>query len=113
MEEKVWGEDGVLNILRDSVVIISLYVDDKRPLPEEEHGEVEIAPGKIINVTTIGDKWSAYQAKKYKALSQPYYRMLDKDGNDLSNGSADYLNHGNKEDFLNWLREGIKEFKTS
>lgn len=113
MEEKVWGEDGVLNILRDSVVVISLYVDDKRPLPEEEHGEVEIAPGKIINVTTIGDKWSAYQAKKYKALSQPYYRMLDKDGNDLSNGSADYLNHGNKEDFLNWLREGIKEFKTS
>ena len=84
MEEKVWGEKGVLNILRDSVVIVSLYVDDKRPLPENEHTEVEIAPGKIINVTTIGDKWSAYQAKKYKALSQPYYRMLDKNGNDLS-----------------------------
>lgn len=113
MEEKVWGEQGVLNILRDSVVIISLYVDDKRPLPESEHAEVEIAPGKVINVTTIGDKWSAYQAKKYKALSQPYYRMLDIKGNDLSNGSADYINHGNKEDFISWLREGLKEFKTS
>lgn len=113
MEEKVWGEQGVLNILRDSVVIISLYVDDKRPLPESEHTEVEIAPGKVINVTTIGDKWSAYQAKKYKALSQPYYRMLDIKGNDLSNGSADYINHGNKEDFISWLREGLKEFKTS
>ena len=112
MEEKVWGEKGVLNILRDSVVIVSLYVDDKRPLPENEHAEVEIAPGKIINVTTIGDKWSAYQAKKYKALSQPYYRMLDKNGKDLSNGSADYINHGNKEDFISWLREGLKEFKT-
>ena len=112
MEEKVWGEKGVLNILRDSVVIVSLYVDDKRPLPENEHTEVEIAPGKIINVTTIGDKWSAYQAKKYKALSQPYYRMLDKNGEDLSNGSADYINHGNKEDFISWLREGLKEFKT-
>lgn len=112
MEEKVWGEKGVLNILRDSVVIVSLYVDDKRPLPENEHTEVEIAPGKIINVTTIGDKWSAYQAKKYKALSQPYYRMLDKNGKDLSNGSADYINHGNKEDFISWLREGLKEFKT-
>ncbi len=112
MEEKVWGEKVVLNILRDSVVIVSLYVDDKRPLPENEHAEVEIAPGKIINVTTIGDKWSAYQAKKYKALSQPYYRMLDKNGKDLSNGSADYINHGNKEDFISWLREGLKEFKT-
>ena len=112
MEEKVWGEKGVLNILRDSVVIVSLYVDDKRPLPDNEHTEVEIAPGKIINVTTIGDKWSAYQAKKYKALSQPYYRMLDKNGKDLSNGSADYINHGNKEDFISWLREGLKEFKT-
>ena len=113
MEEKVWGEEGVLNILKDSVVIVSLYVDDKRLLPEKEHKEVEIAPGKIIQVSTIGDKWSAYQAKTYKVLSQPYYIMLDKNGNDLSNGSADYLNHGNKKDFLNWLRDGIKEYKTS
>jgi thiol:disulfide interchange protein DsbD len=113
MEEKVWGEEGVFNILRDSVVIISLYVDDKRPLPDDQHSEEEIAPGKIINVTTIGDKWSAYQAKKYKSLSQPYYRMLDKNGEDLSNGSADYLNHGNRQDFLKWLRTGLEQYKSS
>ena len=113
MEEKVWGEKGVFNILRDSVVIISLYVDDKRPLPDDQHFEEEIAPGKIINVTTIGDKWSAYQAKKYKSLSQPYYRMLDKNGEDLSNGSADYLNHGNRQDFLQWLRTGLEQYKSS
>ena len=113
MEEKVWGEEGVLNILRDSVVIISLYVDDKRLLPDNQHSEEEIAPGKIINVTTIGDKWSAYQAKKYKSLSQPYYRMLDKNGDDLSNGSADYFNHGNKQDFLKWLRTGLEQYKSS
>ena len=64
MEEKS-GRRGVFNILRDSVVIISLYVDDKRPLPDDQHSEEEIAPGKIINVTTVGDKWSAYQANKY------------------------------------------------
>ena len=113
MEEKVWGEEGVLNVLRDSVVIISLYVDDKRLLPDDQHSEEEIAPGKIINVTTIGDKWSAYQAKKYKSLSQPYYRMLGKNGEDLSNGSADYLNHGNKQDFLQWLRNGLEHYKRS
>ena len=113
MEEKVWGEEDVINILRDSVVIISLYVDDKRELPEDQHFEQEIAPGKIINVTTIGDKWSAYQAKTYKSLSQPYYRMLDKNGDDLSNGSADYLNHGNRQDFLQWLRTGLKQYRSS
>ena len=113
MEEKVWGEEDVINILRDSVVIISLYVDDKRELPEDQHFEQEIAPGKIISVTTIGDKWSAYQAKTYKSLSQPYYRMLDKNGDDLSNGSADYLNHGNRQDFLKWLRTGLKQYRSS
>ena len=113
MEEKVWGEEDVINILRDSVVIISLYVDDKRELPEDQHSEQEIAPGKIISVTTIGDKWSAYQAKTYKSLSQPYYRMLDKNGDDLSNGSADYLNHGNRQDFLKWLRTGLKQYRSS
>ena len=44
--------------------------------------------------------------KSISPLSQPYYRMLDKNGEDLSNGSADYFNHGNKQDFLkvakNW-----------
>ena len=113
MEEKVWGEEDVINILRDSVVIISLYVDDKRELPEDQHSEQEIAPGKIISVTTIGDKWSAYQAKTYKSLSQPYYRMLDKNGDDLSNGSADYLNHSNRQDFLQWLRTGLKQYRSS
>ena len=52
--------------LRDSVVIISLYVDDKRQLPANEQREEEIAPGKTIMVESIGDKWSAYQAKNIK-----------------------------------------------
>ena len=89
----------------DIPVIISLYVDDKRPLPENEHREEEIAPGKTIMVRTIGDKWSAYQAKKYKALTQPYYRMLTPNGEDISNGSADYQLHNNASDFLIWLQE--------
>ena len=39
--------------------------------------------------------------------------MLDKNGNDLPNKSADYLNHGNKKDFLNWLRNGLKQYNNS
>jgi hypothetical protein len=39
--------------------------------------------------------------------------MLDKNGEDLSNGSADYLNHGNRQDFLKWLRTGLEQYKSS
>ena len=108
MEENVWGEKGIIDILRNDVVVISLYVDDKRELPIEEQKEVEIIPGKMKFLETIGNKWSYLQTTRYKTNTQPYYRMLDAEGKDLSNGSADYEHHGNKEDFLGWLEEGIK-----
>ena len=108
MEENVWGESGVLEIMRDEVVIISLYVDEKAELPIEEQKEVEFAPGKTRMLKTVGNKWSYYQATNYKTNTQPYYRMLGPNGEDLSNGSADYENHGNKDDFKAWLDEGLK-----
>lgn len=111
MEENVWGEPGVLEIMRDEVVIISLYVDEKAELPKEEQKEVEFAPGKTRMLKTVGNKWSYYQTKNYKTNTQPYYRMLGPNGEDLANGSADYENHGNAEDFKKWLDEGLKLYK--
>jgi thiol:disulfide interchange protein len=110
MEENVWGESGVLNILRDKVVIVSLYVDDKTELPKEEQGIFEYAPGKTMEVSEIGHKWSLLQAKRYQTNTQPYYRMLSPNGEDLSNGSADYEHHNNPEDFKKWLEEGLQAF---
>jgi len=111
MEENVWGKDGVLEIMKDKVVIISLYVDEKEELPLEEQREVEYAPGKMRTLKTIGNKWSYYQAKNYKTNTQPYYRMLGPNGEDLTNGSADYEHHGNRDDFKAWLDEGLKLYK--
>jgi thiol:disulfide interchange protein len=93
MEENVWGEPGIIEILRDNVVIVSLYVDDKTPLPQAEQGVFEYAPEKTMEVSQIGHKWSLLQAKRYKTNTQPYYRMLGPNGEDLSNGSADYEHH--------------------
>ena len=45
---------------------------------------------------------------KYKTNTQPYYRMLGPNGEDLSNGSADYEHHGNRDDFKAWLEKGLK-----
>ncbi len=108
MEENVWGEPGVIEIMKEDIVIISLYVDEKIELPKSEQKEVEVAPGKIRMLKTVGNKWSYLQATKYKTNSQPYYRMLGPNGEDLANGSADYQNHGNKDDFKAWLEEGLK-----
>ena len=113
MEENVWGEPGVIEIMESDVVIISLHVDDKKELPLAEQVEVEYAPGRFRTLKTIGNKWSALQTTKYKTNTQPYYIMLGPNGEDLSNGSADYENHGNAELFKNWLDEGLELYKAA
>ena len=113
MEENVWGTEGVLDIMKNDVVIISLYVDDKTELPIEEQVEVEYAPGKTRVLRTVGNKWSALQTTKYKINTQPYYRMLGPNGEDLDNGSADYEHHGNRDDFKAWLEDGLQLFKAA
>jgi thiol:disulfide interchange protein DsbD len=110
MEEKVWGELGVIEILRDKMVIVSLYVDEKTPLPASEHKVLEYAPGKTMKITQVGHKWSYLQTTRFKSNTQPYYRLLGPKGEDLNIGSADYEHHGNTEDFKAWLEKGLIEY---
>ncbi len=105
MEERVWSDPQILNILKTKVVLISLYVDDKRNLPESEQYTSELSGKKV---TTIGKKWSEFQIKKYKANAQPYYVLLDYDGNNLNEHTA---YNPDIEDYLAWLNEGIGNFE--
>ena len=105
MEERVWSDSRVLQVLKNDIVLISLYVDDKRELPVEEHYTSSIN-GK--EVTTIGKKWSEFQINKYKANAQPYYVLIDLDGNNLIEYSA---YNPDIEVYLAWLQEGIGNFK--
>ncbi|MGB0883066.1 MAG: cytochrome c biogenesis protein CcdA, partial [Vicingaceae bacterium] len=111
MEQSVWGENGVIEKLRNDVVIVSLYVDEDIDLPIEEQIEVELAPGKMKKLKTVGDKWMFTQIKRYQVTAQPYYRMLGPNGEDLDNGSADYMNHSDPKDFEAWISEGLKLYK--
>ena len=106
MEEKVWSDPAVLSVLKNEVVLISLYVDDKRELPKEEQYFSEIT-GK--NIRSIGNKWSEFQIKKYQANAQPYYVLLDHNGDNLNEHTA---YNPNINDYLTWLKEGINNFKT-
>ncbi|CAN0220640.1 unnamed protein product, partial [Chrysoparadoxa australica] len=106
MEENVWGQPGIIDILKEDVVIASLHVDERTALPEEEQIEVEFTPGRKQVLKTVGDKWMYKEISEYQVASQPYYIMLGPNGEDLSNGPADYEHHSDPKDFLNWLQDG-------
>jgi len=105
MEERVWSDPRVLQVLKNKLVLISLYVDDKRKLPENEQYISETTGKKI---KTIGNKWSDFQIKKYKANAQPYYVLLDHRGDNLNPYSA---YNPDIEKYLAWLKEGISRFE--
>ncbi|WP_428231792.1 cytochrome c biogenesis protein CcdA [Flavobacterium sp.] len=106
MENNVWSEPMILPILKNDVVLISLYVDDKRELPKEQQF-VTKSGDKII---TVGDKWTDFMISKYKTNTQPLYVITDLEGKNL-NSSKPTISYVNAEEYLHWLKEGIGNFK--
>jgi thiol:disulfide interchange protein len=107
MEQSVWGEPGIIDHLRDDVVIVSLYVDERTELPKKEQRTIQVN-GSDFSIVTIGNKWTAKQIEEYKTASQPYYVLQTPEGKDIPVGSADYQNHGSPEVFKKWLEDGLK-----
>ncbi|WP_093673181.1 protein-disulfide reductase DsbD family protein [Tenacibaculum sp. MAR_2009_124] len=106
MEQNVWAKDKVLSVLKNEVVLISLYVDDKRALEENEVVESKLRPGKKLRY--IGQKWSELQTIKYKTNSQPYYVLMDTNEENLIDPVA-YT--PDVDEYYNWLQEGVTSFK--
>lgn len=77
MEDNVWSDPKVLKRLSEEYVLISLYVDDKTPLPLEEQ---IVSPTTGRKIRSTGNKWSDFQARVYNTNSQPYYVLLDNQG---------------------------------
>lgn len=111
MEQSVWGEPGIIDVLKNDVVIVSLYVDERIDLPKSEQKEVTFPNGRKKKLKTTGDKWMYKQISEYKVTAQPYYILQDTDGNDLANGPADYENHSNPVEFKSWLEDGLRLYK--
>ncbi|MFB6307376.1 MAG: protein-disulfide reductase DsbD family protein, partial [Flavobacteriales bacterium] len=105
MEENVWSQPKVKKKIREDVVLISLYVDAKKELPPEEQKTVKIK-GREMDIETVGDKWMHFQMKRYEQNSQPFYVLLDHNGNKLNEPIA----YTNVNKFNKWLKEGISNF---
>ncbi|KJD34493.1 thiol:disulfide interchange protein DsbD [Tamlana nanhaiensis] len=108
MEQNVWPKPEVLNMLKNDVVLISLYVDDKRPLEANEVTESQLKPGKQLKY--IGQKWSELQTIKYKANSQPFYVLMDHNEDNLTT-PVGYT--PDVEAYKKWLQTGIENFKAA
>jgi thiol:disulfide interchange protein len=106
MEDNVWAKPEILNILKNDLVIISLYVDEKESLKKEDQ-YISKTTGKSIE--TVGNKWSDFQISNYQANAQPLYVILDNEGNKLSSETATY--NTDVTYFKNWLNDGISKFK--
>ena len=107
MEENVWVVDEIKSILENDVVIVSLYVDDRKALPSEEQFTFCYPNSELTKtVETIGDKWSAFQTVNFKNNSQPYYVLLT---SDLKLLNAPIGNTPNYVSYLEWLKDGLKK----
>ena len=108
MEAAVWTDPTVADLLTKDYVLISLYVDDKQPL--RESFDVTDANGNTKTLRTVGAKWSWLQSTKFGANAQPFYVVLDNDGQPLS-GSRAY-----DEDitgYVNFLKKGLDNYHSS
>jgi thiol:disulfide interchange protein DsbD len=109
MEEQVWSDSNVKQILSNDVVLISLYVDERIDLPLDQQYETKLA-GKTKKVKTTGDKWMVLQANSFGTNSQPYYVILDNNENQI-NEAANYQDYGSVAKFEDWLNRGLAEYK--
>ena len=105
MELAVWTNPKVSDIINNDYVLITLYVDNKTPLP---------SPVKVVEngtertLRTVGDKWSYLQRVKFGANAQPFYVLIDNEGKPL-NKSYSYDEDIPK--YIEFLQTGLENYK--
>ena len=111
MEEHVWPLPNVDKLLRENFILISLYVDDKKELPEEEQLFVKRTSGKgLRKLQNYGHKWAHFQAQYFGVNSQPFYLIMDPNNYQILNAPVGYLPDENE--YISFLECGLLEFKS-
>lgn len=105
MESAVWSDERVADILRNDYVLISLFVDDKTPLPAPIEVEEQ---GTVRKLRTVGDKWSYLQRHKFGANAQPFYVPVDSDGKPLA---GSYSFDTDVDAYIKFLEQGLENHK--
>ncbi|MEZ4963071.1 MAG: protein-disulfide reductase DsbD family protein [Saprospiraceae bacterium] len=107
MEEHVWPEPAVYKYLKDDFVLISLYVDEKIDLPDEEQKVLPVKTGGTFKLRTTGHKWQYMQTETFENNSQPYYVLLSPEGKML-NHPVGYT--PDSDEYAHFLECGLQRF---
>ena len=106
VEENVWSHPAIFKLLNEEVVLISLYVDDRTELPEDQQFNFQYPDGRVREINTIGEQWATFQSLNFNAASQPYYVLMQADGT-LLNAPIQYTD---SKTYLNWLTSGLENY---
>lgn len=107
VEENVWTDPEIYDLINNKYVLISLYVDDRKELKDEDKLELRYESGKIKSIETVGQRSATFQALNFKSASQPFYVLLDNDLTILNKP----IQYTSKDIYLNWLEEGLRRIK--
>lgn len=106
MEDNVWSDQEVRNMLTNDYVLVSLYVDLRKELPENE---VYISKETGKKIRNVGQKWADFQLSRFHIQGQPYYVLITPDEEVLNAPMAFNLN---VDEYKQWLQEGLTLFKS-
>ena len=104
MEAAVWTDPQVADLMKEKYVLVTLYVDEKTPLPEKVTVQEN---GQNVTLRTVGDRWSYLQRSKFGANAQPFYVLIDNDGHPLT-GSYSY--NEDVSAYRNFLETGLRQY---
>lgn len=105
VEERVWSDPKIKQLLLDEVVLVSLYVDERTELPKDQQ-VFSKALGR--NLKTVGNKWTAFEIEQYNNNAQPYYIIVDENLNEYNKPLGAIYD---VEEYYTWMKQGIDGYK--
>jgi hypothetical protein len=108
MEEKIWTDPEVAALMKDSFIVVSLYVDERKKLAAKDQIEYVSKNGDKRSIVTVGDKWATFQSENFDAVSQPQYAIIGLDEKALTRPKT-YTQ--SPKAFKEWLQCGLEGFR--
>ena len=112
MEEYVWSADGVLELIRDRYVLVSLYVDDRGKLPADQQHIYTSSNGTKKQIITVGDRFATLESETFGQASQPWYVLLSPDGRLLNPAMGTGEDQFSVPEFKAFLECGLQAMET-
>lgn len=111
MEENVWVQPEIYNVMKENYIVVSLYVDDKKELPLEQQFTYKSKNGSEKEIITVGDKWATFETENFGSNAQPWYAIINSKEQLLSHPLGYANTKKLEEEYLAWLLCGVEAAK--